>query len=748
MIKKKQIAIEYLNWLFNDYSKYSVSEKAQQLLEKTFKKYTTLKNKYDVFFLSRLYKLRTLKLNTFVDPVNYICTVFKITSIKEKMSINYGFLYSMDKSKYIKYFKKDKEISQDKLQMVAYCIAPSLSSMDGEYRDRMTNFPQFDLIMNSEFGKVFLYMEKYMINKIEQYDLQLEYENFYPMIQHESLSPLLDSKIINKSLMMNFLIYFWLSEIYNVTVGLQENHMNIKFNQLIFTHLDQDIKQFKNLIDKFGNDKILELIRILRSVAYKSINGDGNWKYQEQILGQKLRPLNVNEVQDPLNVRYAPWREIYFNNKMNNFIANGICPNVPIFLDWFYIKNSRRGLFDNPEQIKKMEDSERALNIVRKLRESQHITKNINKEFYNDSFRILSEEIEVPIDYSKTHILMSNVTLCNIVETVGRTFNDLEIVSKSKIFIEKIGGHPLKDFKLFSKFIWDLVFCFCCMNVKNGLTHSDPHLNNITINNSIESTIWPPGKPQLWEIYHIGGGTWFKFPKNKTYAYVIDFSRGTIFEPPFDKENIQYKLFHEEQIGRMLGKLRSTFPSFTNLHYDDIRKLIIMDYEKFYKFYSCIDLYEFSSKLAKRFSLGKQPKENIKLITQIHQLAEHQITNVMLKSEIPGVQLEWPNISIAKECFSDFLFSLEEKDNIDVVSVWDIDRELKFDMKCWNKFPTYIKEAHTLGLSPTDKPKLLKELSYQDYLRKKYEKYRQENMSMIQFIAERHKLKYELDASN
>src|SRR3989338_2604517 len=88
-------------------------------------------------------------------------------------------------------------------------------------------------------------------------------------------------------------------------------------------------------------------------------------------MGHKFIPLKLNEVQHPVVLNYDPWREILIAHKVSDFIINGICPSFAIMSDWFYVKNSKKGMFDNQSQYDKLNASEMARDIVRTLNEAQ-----------------------------------------------------------------------------------------------------------------------------------------------------------------------------------------------------------------------------------------------------------------------------------------------------------------------------------------------------------------------------------------
>lgn len=693
-------------------------------------------------FIKKINKIRRLKKSTFIDPVNYICTIFKAESLALNISVNYGFLYSSDKKYYDKY---ENEVHKKNPIIVMYCVAPSLLSQDGEYRNRLLRFGQFGIIMDT-YSKIFEYVEKYLIHKIEKYELNLEYEHFFPQQESESLADELDNKIVDSGIVMKFFAMFWFIEIYNISINLQENHINPKFNQIFFPHLDDDITEFKKLCDKFGVDKITEMINLSTLPIFRKFSEKNKIASSYHSVGQKLRPLNVGEVQEPLNILFSPWREIYLSIKSADLLANSICPSFAIFVDWFYIKNSKKGLFDNEQQYQKLEFSERALAITRKLRETQRITYTRelkNKKFLNNMFSNLYEKIEDPINFAKANLLMSNVTLGFVTENVGRTFFDLPSLEKSSVWTESV-GHVIRDPKVFRKYIWDVCYGLLCLNVKCGMTHSDLHLNNVTINN-----LDTKAKTKDARVVYNVLGYWFGFETLGPYACIIDFSRGTIHPSEVEKyphftNRDEFNEFVDDQNNRMLHTLEQTVPTFMKINKDKIIELLKTDFDKFYKLYTAVDTYNFCSKLAKYFE-KITVKPNLDLVKHIVKLSEHYLTNVMLKViNNPEIQIEWPIFSILKECFTDNVFDPMNEQKWNIIDLWVFDKPMKYSLEKYKSWPPILQEIH--GMKSIDDPSsiyVIKSALYMDDYRKNYEQFRKDEMSMVRYIAKRHHEKYQ-----
>ena len=696
-------------------------------------------------YLKKMIKIRKYKKNIFIDPVNYICTTFKVSSLKLKIEANYAFLYSCDTKKYNKYNETRAPAILSPLK-IFYCVSPSLLSQDGEYRNKFLFYIRFSNFLN-ENRKLFEVIEKIMIHKIEKDDLSLEYEHFFPQVEFEYLGESLDNQIINDNLLMIFFGVFWLLEIHNIKLGLQENHINPKFNQLFFSHLADDMKEYDAIVKRFGVAYINNVIEELYYPGYRQFNVNKNIISSKQMMGQKLRPLNVGEVQKPFNILYDPWREMYLHILTNSLLVNYICPSFAVFVDWIYIKNSKKGLFDNEQQYQKLDYSERALAITRKLREAQRVTylrEKKSKKFLNTLFETLNDKIEDPVEYVKSFLLMSNVTLGFITENVGRTFYDLPYLSKIKYWTDAVGD-LLNRYEIFSKYIWDICYAILCINVKLGMTHSDLHLNNVTIND-LDGLAKSKNPTVMYQVM----GYWFKFPTKGPYAYIIDFSRGTIHprnieKYPHFKNRDEYEKFIFDQNIRMIEAYEASFPTFVKIHFEKIRDMIENNFDKFYMLYSAIDIYNFCSKLGKYLADNKTISENLSLLNKIVKIAERILTVMMLKLiNNPDLEIEWPLFTIMKECFSENIVPTGQKnDGDDIIDIWTLDKPLKYGLDKYESWNPIMSAPHTIDVKYDPKSiKPLKKLLILDTLRVNYEKYRKSQMSMINYIARRHIEKY------
>lgn len=591
----------------------------------------------------------------FIDP-NYTCTVFRISN---EDSVNYAYLYSVNKTHINKY---EFYTFDDDPVLIHYLIAPSLTSQDGEYRQNFLKFNQFENVVKlypDIFDKIVKIINEKVIGNVS-------YKHYNLNVNEEKLN----KKIEEMQLTMKFLCIFWINEIYKISINLQENHVNPKFNKVFFPHLADDLSNLK----KISKDKNLNKFILTTSIPTAMINEKTVIMYQS--IGQKIIPLSLHEYYNR-NILCKTWRELELTLYTNNLVMNYICPSFPILIGKSFLTNVDEELFDNEQQILKMHYSNIANSLLQNLEDAKKAT-------IDDVFKTVHEMLEEPIIYTKENIAMSSTALILFCENVGKTFYDAPSMEKSKKWMSQVGSlyGPF-----FPKYIWDICYALLSMNVKLSMTHGDLHLNNATINNNVKEF----NKEKKYVLYSIGTLR-FCFETMGPYSYLIDFSRSTIHPDKIDKE-LQAE-FISEQNKRIIHSLETHFPSFMMVNNASMNKLIINQFDKFYKIFTAVDIFNFSSKLLKYMNKND-------LLDKIKKTSEdfiiHNFTNLIKN---PEINIDWPMIHIMKECFSSFVVNINEVENLNIIDVWDLNREMKYDIKDftkWNPIFTDTKGKNSNG---------------------------------------------------
>ena len=434
--------------------------------------------------------ISSMKYSYLYNTMDMIVVIMKLFDYKINKEINFATLFCELGDNMIpvaKHYFNHTRIGN--VFFTFYNSLPSYTSCDGEYRS------QFCIFLSVKNGKLLFRpiweeLEEYVtkIKADRKWSLYASY--FYPKMEQENKNTEVEFAISRESVINDLLIISWFNAVYDELLGITKAHVNQNFKDIILAKKEEDIEFIKRLIIKYG-------FEVRKFKKYIETNNKNYQSIQKNIqCGYKMIPLNVKEIQDPLKLRYNSWREYLVSNKCNNLVINCISPSFSIILDWFYIKNSRKGLYDNKTQFDKMKNSELAKNILQTLYEAQRgtyfaaenlktMTKSADKvkKWISNKFRKLSEKIDDSINYSIEEIIMSEVTLAFVNEYIGRTVADTINIIQNSPRYNKVIGYPLDDsgYKFFAKYIFEIIYGLYCINTKLGIIHGDFHLNNATI---------------------------------------------------------------------------------------------------------------------------------------------------------------------------------------------------------------------------------------------------------------------------
>ena len=140
--------------------------------------------------------------------------------------------------------------------------------------------------------------------------------------------------------------------------------------------------------------------------------------------GQKLFPLQKEDLRLYADIKRSVWRELYLQKKCSNLVLNQITPCFPLPATQFIVPTA----FDNPKI------------------------------------------------QSDPHMPSLNV----IGEWVGRTLRDVA----NSVVGETVPGDKnliFKDIEIFDKHLFEFVYSFAAMNIHLGIMHGDLHMNNVTL---------------------------------------------------------------------------------------------------------------------------------------------------------------------------------------------------------------------------------------------------------------------------
>jgi hypothetical protein len=746
--------------------------------------------------INRILAYRVMAYDIQLSIVNIMCTTCKIIDIKSKDSVIYGFIFSEAISKEIPIYASDL-VNKDIMHRF-FSAGPSFLSKDGEYRAGFTNFNSLTLC-RKHFPDIWNDIEQYLASNLYKRGLRLVYETIYPNEEYRKYIENMDYSMVNNRLNMALYIIAWFKAARRMYFDSLELHTNEKYIKLILKEKTADMAFMKKLMNKYTMDKIDEFREICGTYYTEPV-------YNENIdvkVGQKIIPLNLAEVQNPFNIYYGPWKEYLVSQTVSQLVINNISPSFPLINRWIYIKNTKKGLFDNPVQYDKMERSDIAKEIATLLLQAQSYTfsetdkhmfkpimpKEAITSWLSNKFQILYDKIQDPIEYSKEDLIMADAALCIFSEYVGRTFIDMLTLCGTSDYYNEYLGFPLgKGIEYFIKFIFDICYSLYCLNTKLGIIHTDMHLNNVTIHHNQQLYLKEIAKINNPQVLYVLGNEpehQFLMPTHGYYANIIDFSRCvihpekiSIFKDPslpkiYEVTDDPDK-FQTNQIDYLVRVYLHEFPTFYSKK-DELTVLFKKQFNSCFKLFSVLDIFIFTRKIQLVYDSTNLPKihqKGVELLNQINQISEIYLTTEMNKlladpinyaKEIENQQ--WPLLSIIIQCFSKY--NTNNKEIGVIVDMFNYNNDMKYAIDTYDNFPPYLKKYEPKHLKQSKIDKVQKKNKDKNQTQKKgtkteikqekafkkmeetiinnihtWEVNRLKRMKMIDYIAKRHKEKY------
>ena len=699
---------------------------------------------------------------TLIDIVDTITLTFKIRDLNSNIETIFAFGYYEELNSKTRI--RDSVLTHGTNTILRYfSIGGSYISKDGEYRSNIISGVNIREIYSiPELQCMETDIIEYLKDKLSKRRIVILKDYFYPTDEKKIL---IETGLEYGSYRHEFILFSlaWLVLMINVDLNLVENNLNNKYQELMLKYKTEDLLFYQNLKKKYTNSKMDEMRFLINHIR---IRREESKIIDTTKVGQKIIPLSISEAQNPFNIRYKPWREYLIALHLSDLVVNYVSPGFFIINQWYYIKNSRKGLFDNDIQYEKMERSELAEQITNLLTRADLYThENINKpqsskkinktvdSWISNKFKNLSKKIQDPIEYAKEEIIMSNVALGFMSEYVGRTFMDFIILCKTSSYYNKLVGDPftLNGYPLFAKYMFDICYNLLCMNHISGIIHGDLHLNNATI------------KPYLYEnirnikdiknptvLYIVGKNEtdYYIFPTVAYNSCLIDFSRSIILPEKINqirdhslpKSYIfinKLNEFQDDQVERLL-QLYISYTSDSSHNKDDLRIIFRNKFESVFKLMSVTDLLGFTNKLITLFSINdnsiiKPHKSCIELLKKINSYSENYITleiNKLISNQTYETvisDMDWPIRTIIKKCFYEFIITDDSIGNI--TDVFNINNELKYSLNKIDNFPPRIGKNSNM----------LKQIIEN---RVEYEKQKEAGMKTVNYIATRQREKH------
>ena len=682
---------------------------------------------YKEALLKRVLNISSIKLFYDINHLDPIIIVFKLYDNILKKETNYGILFAFELIKIPSeirdiLFLKNKDFIHGKYAFTYFSFCPSLISCDGEYRNKIVRFVEILRIRDylREIYNDIIEHTNVLIKKRSWYFYVSQYTSNFSTNDIKNVNIELDHIIKSENYSLIFLSFVWFLTIYNEYNNLTESHINTNFKQLILNYYEIDKEFIVYLYKKYPKNIILEFRDSLVNTTIRS--GDNEFN-RSVACGFKMIPLNISEAANPFDLRFSPWREYFISNKLSDFIINLIAPGIPIFGNYMYVKNTKKGMYDNRSQFDRLKNSEIANDTLHLLYEAQKntyfasgytrsvdkTTKRIN-QWINNKFKKLYNHIGKPIDYALNELIMSDISLIFIGENVGRTFADLiTLIPNNDTLHEKL-QFPLLDkgYDYFCKYIFELLYTLLALNKRLGIIHGDLHLNNATIGNlyqALNESIVNQKVTENYVVYVISEDNYY-FKNDACTASIIDFSRSImhpnyyeLVKDSFVNTSVTSSFEKTEQMDKtnLLNLYLQLFPNKENQR-DEYILLFKKYFDEVFKLLTAIDIYMFSYRLHKMINKisesYKTGKKCIELLTNIIKYSETYITSEMnhlldnpMEYREKNKNSLYPNQVIIEKCFKEFI----SKEELPVNDAYNLENEFKYVSDVYKTQPEGMK---------------------------------------------------------
>lgn len=717
-----------------------------------------LKNKsIDQWKYSSVIRYNTFKsmgLNLFMDTTNTIVAVYKIKDVAiddREVIYNIAYINIKPPDKYKKTFFDDNILLKKSIDTSHHgnlyinniCPNGSTISKDGEYRSVLLYWKFVKYIIDKKpiLHDLFNEINEYFIDKFQDRKLLIYSHYYFPTDEMRNKYSFEVELMIN-SKKIEFFSISWFIMYYINAFGTISDNLNQIYQKIIFKYKHEDMRFFKQLIEKYSIEVIRYLYHIfntnIRSIKDRGINSFCKIK-----LGQKLIPISLREIQYQFDITYKPWKEYFVNLKLSDLVINQITSGFPITTSWLFIKNTDKHLFDNPSQYTRMEKSIQSSHITAILNQARNLTKqevkpsnllindedtsfgiqlskkynNVLTSWLSKEFKILYNKIDDAIIHSNSNITMSNVTFCIFTEYVGKTLYDSIFITKKSEYYKKMVTNVFSEagYPIFEKYMFELCYNLHCSSSIIGIIHGDLHMHNIALNDLFYKSWINIDVKNPKVLYKLNDDSEFLFDTNFYNMSIIDFSRCIInissvelfrhhvLHKHFDLiENI--KEFEDLQKKQLVSYLFSAKPEYKEIGTPLITG-ITLNFDIYFKILSILDLYMIMTRFLDFFKFKTNliftPYSGcIDLIKKIHNQCDFYITN-SLNSLLKNIDIEkyksgkWPIEDIINKIFAHKnIKNIKNIDSNDIVDVYNYSNEMKYSLNKSEELPPPFKHLY------------------------------------------------------
>lgn len=659
------------------------------------------------------------------DTVDTICTAIKLNETAPD-SINeciIGYLYSSlvadtgTKSR-ISSQKRRRSggISLDYISMGA-----SFISRDGEYRSMV--IPTHKIMDFNILG--WNKIEAYVTSFLSKRKFVFKIEHFFPRNEFNPLKTHIEKLINEFDMEFKTFILLWLYEVLlkSENIDMHREHVNAHYISMMQKRINDDVK----FIRTFDTNKLIQALTKVGFDFTRGVSGS---------IGQKLVPVSIQDVEEPFNMSRKTWRELIVTLNVSRFILNAVSPSFYLSGQWFYVRSivSNRSIYDTPIQFLRNRASRYGHLMVEKMLQAhwiageynaELIAKNAREELELDRNRkqieAIDNSIQKVISSTKKDIILSDVSICIMFEYVGLPADE---------FILYKGTAAIDD-----RMMFELCYALLCLNAKLGVIHADLHLNNVVYSSGVSHD-----KKQI--VYQIHDDLYTFDVEEETHLHIIDYSRVIVYHENINALDMSMFPVTKESFKPRYNALKNYIlqicPKDFSAKADLLMHFIKRDYDSAFKVATLLDVILYTELFLSKF-------EHNTIVNTVYKKARSMFLRQMDDIFNGKPISKWPIRTLIYEIFGKYVkYKPKRICDFYTFNCNFMKSNCKlglYSSSYLHNYPSYLREPI---IYVRGKEKLLTDETSQCIYKKriKYEKKREENIHIVNYIAKRHIEKY------
>jgi len=618
---------------------------------------------------------------------------------------SYAYLYS----------EYDSGLNKFTPKFITTC--PTFMSADGEYRHRLITYEQFDGVMREWAGELEP-LEDLVVSAVESSTVQTQVFSFYPKNFNGDagkFDELLRASRIEITAMVSSLWCSW----WYISSKTSPNHINESYLTIIrgLSGLPAAFRESKSRLFAKGET---EFIDRLKSLGQPSAGPLG---YRAEA-GQKIMVLSRADLNNYSDLRYPCWREVYGNLLASELLSNYYTPCVPMFLQYFFIQNSNRLLFDNEPQHRRFINAEVTEDVMKLLKsaDDRNFTDPTSGAYRDPKFQALSNRIRQIMRTEGDAARVADTALGMLFEHTGRTIGDALILLEHGN-TQDYAPMFLEDPMMFRKYMFEFVYTLYCFNRKQRLFHGDLHINNATIYRRV------PKNREMKIVYLVEDSDnrplVYCLPYNGAFACIIDFSRCILgdvtrisrdFTPEYARD------FVSSQGDAIATMFNNSFPELYRKYSDRLMEAVRWKFDTAFKVLCAHDGYRLTNEIYSMLLKVQRDFTRLKIHPDVLKIASglrdhyadwyNKYLEMLTSGEVNSPeQVPWVHLEVLKAHFT--MFKVTSPGDIDeqrgeLADVFSMMHPMNFGFRTYEslspllKLDTVIEQKNLHGLDPSE----------------------------------------------